>query len=476
MPRKAPDPALVLNPHPPSTTLTRWLYDELRAAILGGRLRRGARLPATRDLAALYTLSRRVVVNVYEQLRDEGYLESRTGAGTAVSRQVPEDYLARAPRRDAPVRPADRTPAFFRRPARPFRPIEPALDEFPVTAWARVSAHVLRRIGTQSLAGGDIAGAGPLREEIAAYLGASRGVVCAADQIVVVSGAQQSLDLLARLLIRPGDPVWMEDPGYTGAVEAFRIARARIVPVRVDDDGLDPAHGKRLCPRPKAVYLTPAHQFALGSTLALERRFDLLKWAHTAGAVLIEDDYDSEFRFSGRPLPALKGLDGADSVFLLGSFNKVLFPSLRLGYMVVPDAWMDRVLALRFQTDRYPPSLSQAILARFMAEGHFARHLRRMRELYGHRREALHRDVNRYLKGVLRVPRIQAGLNTPAFLTNGMNSADAAARAAAAELEAWPLDRFALRRRDIHGFLLGFAAFNEREIRTGVLALARALA
>jgi GntR family transcriptional regulator/MocR family aminotransferase len=269
--------------------------------------------------------------------------------------------------------------------------------------------------------------------------------------------------------------VWIEDPGYSGAREAFENAGARIVPVRVDDHGLDPAIGRRLCPRPKAVYLTPAHQFVLGTTLSLERRFDLLRWAGTSGAVLIEDDYDSEFRFSGRPVPAMKSLDDAGAIFLIGTFNKVLFPALRLGYIVVPDAWIDAVIALRYQSDRYPPAVPQAILARFIEDGHFARHLRRMRELYGRRRQALAEDLHRYLRGALEVPDITAGLSTPAYLLNGMSGRHAATLATEAQLETWSLDRFALKRRDLRGLLLGFAAFTPREIRAGVQTLARAL-
>jgi GntR family transcriptional regulator/MocR family aminotransferase len=427
-------------------------------------------------MASVYGISRRVVVNVFEQLQAEGYLTSRVGAGTVVGEHVPEDYATRSSTPSLPPVQLDRTLAIYRRPARPFRPIEPALGEFPVSIWSKTAAKALRQISIRSLAGGDLAGSSLLREEIARYLGSSRGVTCSADQIVIVSGTQQALDLLARLLLQPGDPVWMEDPGYVGAVEVFRNAKAKIIPVRVDEHGLDPMRGRRLCARPKVVYLTPAHQFGLGTTLSLERRFDLLQWSAASGAILWEDDYDSEFRFSGRPVPAMKSLDGGDSVFLLGTFNKILFPSLRLGYIVVPNSWIDRLLALRFQIDRYPPFIPQAVLGRFMAEGHFARHLRRMRSLYAQRCAALQCEAARYLKGALALPEIQAGLCTPAYLTNGMTSREASERAAAAGLEGWPLDAGSLKRRDLRGLMLGFAAFNEQEIRNGVLGLARALA
>jgi GntR family transcriptional regulator / MocR family aminotransferase len=243
------------------------------------------------------------------------------------------------------------------------------------------------------------------------------------------------------------------------------------VPVRVDEHGLDPVHGRRRSARPAAVYLTPAHQFCLGVSLSPERRVDLVRWASTTGSVLVEDDYDSEFRYSGPPLPALRGLEGAASAFLLGTFSKVLFPSLRLGYMVVPDAWLDRVLALRYQLDLYPPTISQAVLTDFLADGHFARHLRRMRELYGTRRAALQDAVGRYLGGALRLPEIHAGLSTPAYFARGIASREVVERGRPAGLDLQPLDRYAIERRDLRGLLLGFAAFTERQIRDAVVAL-----
>jgi GntR family transcriptional regulator / MocR family aminotransferase len=471
MPRRAPEPALILGKRSPRASIGGWLYDELRAAILGGTLPRGARLPATRDLAQRQGVSRGVVVAVFEQLRDEGYLTSRVGAGTTVRPRVPEDYLIGGERPAPPARPRGGEG----RPVRPFCPIEPAVAELPMKTWARLSARVLSRIGPRALSRGTPAGSIALREAVAGYLATSRGVACSPDHIVIVSGVQQGLDLIARTVIRPGDPVWIEDPGYGGAVDAFRNARARIVPVRVDDDGLDPAHGRRRCARPRAVYLTPAHQFCLGSALSLDRRLELVRWAGATGTVLVEDDYDSEFRFSGRPLPALRGLGGADSVFLLGTFNKALFPSLRLGYMVVPDAWTDRIVALRYQTDLYPPAIAQAVLAAFIEEGHFARHLRRMRELYGARRAALERAVDRRFGGALRLPEIQAGLSTPAYLPRGVSTRLVVERGARYGLDLWPLDRYALERRDLRGLLLGFAAFTERQLSDAVVDLARAI-
>jgi GntR family transcriptional regulator/MocR family aminotransferase len=477
---------IILRPKPTGVTLTRWLYDEIRAAILSGRLQRGSRLPASREFAAQQGVSRHIVVNVFDQLIEEGYLSGRVGSCTRVREQIPDDFLAQSHSKSIPqIAPpragilsagrAARSPEGYDRPVRPFRLTEPALDEFPLATWNRIVRRVSRLTTAHSLAGGEWAGSASLRVAVAAYLGASRGVSCTAENIIIVSGTQQSLDLLARLLTSPGDAVWLEDPCYIGAVDAFRLAGARLIPVRVDEDGINPAHGGRQDPEPKAIYVTPAHQFGLGVTLSYDRRFELLRLASKRGTVLIEDDYDSEFRFSGRPLPALKGMGGADSVFLLGSFNKTMFPSLRLGYMVVPDAWIDRVLAQRYRSDRYPPTMSQEVMAAFMEDGHFGRHLRRMREIYGARHAILERYVERYLDGVLKLPEIRAGLNTPAFLVNGMSARKAAELAARQGVEAWPIDRYTIRRRDLRAIMLGFAAFNEKQIRTGVQSLAQAL-
>jgi len=221
--------------------------------------------------------------------------------------------------------------------------------------------------------------------------------------------------------------------------------------------------------------MTPAHHYPLGSALSLDRRVELLRWAAATKAILIEDDYDSEFRYTGQPLPAMKGLRGADSVFLLGTFNKALFPTLRLGYMVVPDAWLDRVLALRYQTDLYPPALTETVLAAFIESGQFARHLRRMRELYGQRHKLLRREIERTLAGVVELPAFEAGFSTPAYLPRRISVADVVARGAQLGLDLWRLDRCAIRRRDLHGLILGFAAFSERQLRDAIGLLARAI-
>jgi len=476
MPKDVSCLQLALHERAPGTTLTRWLYQELRRAILDRRLPPGTRLPATRDFALQYGVSRGTVVTVFEQLQAEGYLIGRVGAGTRINERLSQDVL----KKPAPQPRIRKLPAPIRglstaRPAHPFRPYEPALTEFPVKIWARVASRRLRRASSSLLAGGDPRGYAPLREAIAAYLGSSRGVNCSADTVVMVSGVQQGLDLIARLLIKPGEAVWVEDPGYFGAIAAFRQAGAKIIPVPVDEGGLSVSRGEQLCKAARAAYLTPTHQFPLGMAMPVERRIAVLKWARESGAFLIEDDYDSEYRFEGRPMPALQGLDKAGSVIFLGSFNKVLFPSLRLGYLVLPPALLDPLLALRLGVDLHPPSLDQAILCDFMTEGHLGRHIRRMRDLYANRLAALQHEARRYLAGLLDVSPIQAGLNTPGFLRNGMESRQAEQVAANHGIEAPGLDRFTLGRGQVEGLLLGFAAFDEREICRGIVTLAAAL-
>lgn len=476
MSKQISSPELALSERPAKSTLTRWLYEELRRAILDGRLRPATRLPATRDFARQYSISRGTVTTAFEQLQGEGYLVSQVGSGTRVNERLPAHLFGMRTQQTLPRKiPAPIRALPFSRPPLPFRPYEPAVSEFPMEIWARVAGRRLRRSSASLLAIGEVAGYEPLREAIAQYLGSSRGVNCSSNQIAIVSGVQQGLDLLARILVKPGECVWMEDPGYFGAKAVFSNVGARIIPVPVDEHGLSVSRGRQLCGRAKAAYLTPAHQCPLGMAMSLERRLDILAWARDAKAFILEDDYDSEYRFDGRPVPALQGLDRNGSVILLGSFNKVLFPSLRMGYVVLPEILIDPFHRLRSGADMFPSGLNQAILCDFIVEGHFGRHIRRMRELYAQRLAVLQSSVRRYLKGLLDVRPIQAGLNTAGFLRNAMTSQQAEAAASAKGIEAVAISRFTLKRTDVHGLLLGFAAFDEPEIRRGIINLTAAL-
>jgi GntR family transcriptional regulator / MocR family aminotransferase len=300
-------------------------------------------------------------------------------------------------------------------------------------------------------------------------------VRCTFDQIIVVSGVQQALDLLARLLLKRDDPVWMEDPGYFGASIAFDNVGAKIIPVPIDEQGLCVSAGMKLNAQAKGVYVTPAHQFPLGMTMSLERRMTVLNWASRAGAFVIEDDYDSEYRFEGRPVPALQSLDRGSNVILIGSFSKLLFPSLRIGYVVLPPSLVDFFLAFRYRTDFRSVSLDQAVLCDFITGGHLGRHLRRMRDLYSTRLAALIDEGRKHLKGLLEISSVQAGLYTAGFLENGMTSRRAEKRAKARGVDVIALDRFTVKCPDPEGLLLGFAAFDEVTIRKGLIELAAAL-
>lgn len=464
-------------------TLTGWLYGELRSAILDGRLAPGARLPASRDFAGQYGLSRGTVVSVLERLQAEGYVTSRTGFGTWVNRvETP-----------VPPRPAAITPAYVRRvlstyqrpqpwidqafagAIRPFRIGVPAINEFPSEVWGRIAAGRARNFRSWLKKEADRRGYRPLREAIAEYLRTSRGVRCTAEQIVLVSGIQQALDLLARLLLKKGDSIWMEDPGYFGARIAFDSVGARMIPVPVKEDGMSVSAGIRISPHARGAYVTPAHQFPLGSTMSLGQRMALLNWASRTGAFVIEDDYDSEYRFEGPPVPALQSLDNHSSVIFIGSFSKTLFPALRVGYVVLPMPLIDPFLGLRYRTDFRNSSFDQAVLCDFILDGHLARHLRRMRNLYAERLATLMEAAKQHLDGLLEISNVRAGLYTIGYLKNQMTSRQAEKLAAAHDIEVLAVDRCTLRCPDPGALLLGFGGFNESAIRQGIVRLAKAL-
>lgn len=458
-------------------TLSAWLYGGLRRAILDGRLKAGTRLPATRDFARQYGASRGIVVNVFEQLKSDGYISCRVGAGTWVNHRLPKIASTAARPLTVPpkVLPEPLTGLSFAGPPKPFRMGEADTTHFPSTTWIRVAGQRLRHLPGWLEVRDDGRGYRPLCEAVANYLATSRGVKCNADQVAIVSGVQQGLDLLARLLLRPGDPVWLEDPGYFGAAIAFRNAGAKIVPVPLDEQGISIEMGWKKCPRPKGAYVTPGHQFPLGMTMSLERRLELIAWANREGVFVIEDDYDGEFRFAGRPIPTLQSLDNGGNVIVVGTFNKLLFSSLRLGYVVLPATLIEAFMALRFGMDLRVTNLDQAVLCDFIVEGHLGRHIRRMRELYAERLDALLGAGKRYLKGAMEIGSVRAGLYTAGFLQNGMSSQDAERTLTRSGIETLGMHRFTLGGDDPRGVVLGFAAFDEKEIRRGVVRMARAL-
>jgi GntR family transcriptional regulator / MocR family aminotransferase len=476
---------LVLRAREPGAGAARWLALAVRDEILDGRLRPGARLPSTRDLARQYDLSRGTVVSAFDQLRAEGYITGTTGAGTYVNEVLPDDLLrvsrapsARATALEPPRRRlsafagrASLFPGFSPRPTRAFRTDLPALDLFPTAIWAQLAGRRLRRASAQLLLGCEPMGYRPLQEAVTEYLVSSRGVKCEPHQVAIVSGTQEALDLAARLFLDAGDRVCVENPGYPGAAGAFRAAGAKVAPLPVDEEGATVPTAAFV----RLAYVTPGHQFPLGMVMSLTRRLAILEWARVANAIVFEDDYDSEYRYTGRPMPALQGLDRHGVVLFSGSFSKVLFPGLRLGYLVVPPDLVDRVAAVQSIRMRHAPVISQAVLADFIAEGHFARHVRRMREVYAERLGVLLDASRAELAGALQITGVEAGLQTAAWLAGDVNADRVATLAAKRDVDIAPLSRYTRGPVARPGLQLGFAAVDPTEIRRGVRVLASVL-
>ncbi|HEV8195454.1 MAG TPA: PLP-dependent aminotransferase family protein [Gemmatimonadales bacterium] len=467
------------------------VYTGIRQRILEGRLPAGGGLPSTRALARDLCVSRSTVIQAYEQLRLEGYAQGRVGAATRVAVSLPDRSL-RAPAggftpRRAAVHPGrasaralevtalnTRSPDLMDEAPRAFRAGVPAVDIFPVDTWGRLMARRWRMVQAKSLSYGRPFGFLPLRQALTEYLGSARGVRCDPEQVLIVNGSQQGLDLAARVLLDPGDKVWLEDPGYNGARGAFAAAGASGVAVPVDEEGLVVREGRRLAPDARVAFVTPSRQLPLGVALSLARRLELLEWAGGSGSWIFEDDYDSEFRYVGRPLGALHGLDAHGCVIYAGTFSKVTFPSVRLGYLVVPPALVDVFAAVRSFADFSPPWLTQAVMTDFMTGGHFERHIRRMRALYKERQDTLVAQGRRELAGVLDIQPSDAGMTLLAWLPPGVSDVAAAAAAREHRVDVLPLSSFC--GRSIRpGLLLGYAGVREREIKDATVRLAQAL-
>jgi GntR family transcriptional regulator/MocR family aminotransferase len=478
----------------------RRLYEALREAILAGRLLPGTRLPATRALAEELGVARQTVVLVYERLLSEGYAVGRVGAGTFVSGALlaapgvqEASGAGSAPPGGEGARMGARLPrsrwsaraAAVASPAAPprrlafdFRTGVPDWEAFPHARWRWLLSRRWRSAAAApDLSGyGDPAGYRPLREALAAYLARSRGLRCDADQVLIVSGSQQGLDLLARVCLDVGDTAAVEDPGYPPARAICTAAGASILPVAVDDEGLVVAALRGQAAMPRLLYVTPSHQYPTGVTLSLRRRLELLEWAAAAGTLVVEDDYDSEFRYSGRPLPALQGLDERGCVAYVGSCSSVLFPPLRIGWIVAPRRLFAPLVAAKWLADRQTATLDQQVLADFIASGDFTRHLRRSRRLYGGRRGALAAAVATHLPPACRLTGDAAGLQTLLVLPDGIAEAAVVAGAAAHEVGLEGTSAcFAGSGAPRPGVLLGFAALTESAIDEGIRRLGHVL-
>lgn len=461
------------------------VYDAFRSAILARSLRAGERIPSTRSLASELRISRMPVLNAYAQLLAEGYFESREGSGTFVSSSLPgllkpaKEHSTESARLREMPRPIAQLSSRIPRYERPvwlrgqgaFSVSQPAVDTFPLSAWSKLVARYWRNLHLNALQYGDPMGFKELREAIANYLRASRSVRCEWQQIMIVSGSQQALDISARALLDPGSPVWVEEPGYWLARHILMAAGCRLIPVPVDEDGLSVETGMERCRKARAAFVAPSHQYPLGATMSASRRLQLLEWAQGAGSWIVEDDYDSEFRYDSKPIASLQGLDHSSRVIYIGTFSKVLFPSLRVGYIVIPSDLVDHFVAVRHAMDVSPPHQVQPVLAEFIKEGRFSRHIRKTRLVYGERRKILVDCLREELGSVLQVHGAEAGLHLTVTLPRGYRDRALSAQAARKNLWLWPLSPSYLGTRSSQGFILGFGGTSAAEIPDAVRQL-----
>ncbi len=467
------------------------LYVLLRDLILAGGFAVGERLPASRTLARDLGLSRTTVIEAFDRLTAEGLIESRVGAGAFVSKALqaarprlpasaaPEPGGARPPPRlsRAMTQAVGRFAERQRLPsnARAFTTALPAFEAFPMAIWARLAAKHWRSSRNDVMGYGAPFGHAPLRQAIALHLRANRGISCEAEQIFIVGGAQQAFHLIGTTLLDPGDKVWFENPGAIGARNSLIAAGADLVPVPVDEHGLCVAEGLKLSPQFRLAFVTPSHQQPLGTVMSLERRFALLHAAEQAGAWIIEDDYDGEFSFGGAPLPTLKSVDTTGLVIYVGTFSKSLFPSLRLGYLLAPPALVDTLNSIMNKLLNGVPTSTQAVVAEFIDEGHFAAHLRRMRRIYAERHEALCRAARRELAGALDIVPSHSGLHTIGWLSGAASEQSVVAAAEQRDVTVSPITRFAIAPVHACGLVLGFGGVSPQQIENGVQVLAAVL-
>jgi GntR family transcriptional regulator/MocR family aminotransferase len=466
-----------------SAPLHRQIYDQWRQGVLTGRFRCAERVPSTRELSAALAVSRSTVTLAYDQLISEGYLESTRGSGTFVCRKLPDELLRpnhkqiqrgeeppeiRLSRYGAGLNHdfsyAKAAPGFIG-----FTQWRPDLALFPIDIWRKLVMRRLRSAAPELFDYSDeSSGYGPLRNEIAAYVSRSRAVRCTPEQVTIVNGSAQGIDLCARLLLDPGDEVAIENPGYHGAHRIFAGYGARLRPARIDENGIVIGDlGKA-----RLVYVTPSHQFPTGVAMSLTRRLELIEWSRRHNAVLMEDDYDSEYRYSGPPLPSLQGLATGVAVVYIGTFSKVMFPSLRIGYIIAPPGLVARVRRAKWLADRQTPVPEQAALADFISEGHLERHIRRMRRICGKRRDALVESLDRHFGDRVQIRGDAAGMH---LLVRFRDHAQIAGKAAAAKIQLVSSAGSYLTEPPRGEYILGFSSISERSIREGIRRLAESI-
>ena len=467
------------------TPLSRQLYMQVRAGVLAGALAPGTKLPSSRAMSSRLKLARASVVAAYEQLLAEGYIEGRAGSGTYISNDlaglVARPSRPRAVRKARPIPGAAQAFAEFAQSTaqadvRPFNTGRTLVDARTVDVWRKLTHRAARSLGPDDLGYTDPCGLIVLRRSICDYLRTARAVRCGPEQIVVTAGTQHAIDIAIRVLLAPGDEVWVEDPGYFMTHRQLLLANMRLRPVPVDAQGIRIEAGLRAAPKARAAFVTPSHQFPTGVQLSMARRLELLAWARESGAYVVEDDYVSEFRYSGPPLASLQGLDEDERVIYVGTLNKALFPGLRLGYAVVPHALLPAFVSARYLLDRQPPSLYQAVAAEFLAEGHFAAHIRRMRALYREQRDALAQTLIRRAGEHLDVDVPDQGMHLIAYLKNGASDTQVEDEARRAGIVLRAMSRFYRRAEPRPALMLGFSGFPRALIVPAAARLARIVA
>lgn len=473
-----------------STPLYRQLYLQIRQQILAGRLPGGTRLPSTRTLGKEQALARITILNAFDQLIAEGFLISRPGAGTFVcdeweSRDAAADEQRKPPRLSSLSQSvlslrSDHFSGISYAAWEPncptsFLPSHTAFDAFPLHVWKRLVNRHLRQPTKAILGYGELKGLLSLREAIAEYVYDARGIDCDAGQVVILSGAQQAFNLLGMLLLDPQDSIWMEDPGHISARIALQAQGCRMVPLRIDEQGIDVQQGLRECPQARLAFTTPSRQHPLGTTMSYARRQELIEWAARGQRWIIEDDCDSEFNYAGRPLPALYAMDQWARVIYVGTFSKVLYPSLRLGYVVLPQALVEPFCAMRAVMDRSPSTLLQAVTADFIREGHFLGHIRRMRALYQARQDCLLSALQQRLGNFMELKPVTAGMHLIGWLAPELDDDAIAKELARHQIHTYALNDYCMKRYLPPGLLIGFAGTPVEQAREKVEALAQAL-
>lgn len=458
--------------------LLQQIYLSLRGAILQKNLAGGSRLPSTRQLADRLGVSRTSVLSAYDRLLAEGYIEGRTGSGTYVSRDVSETVIAPTTMARKGGRPASRrlsdAGARYRQIAHslsapdhvPFSPGCSLVDAITIEAWRRIGTRQLKTLEQVNLHYANPIGELSLRTEVAHYLRAARAVRCEPEQIVIVSGAQQAIDLSLRVLLNPNDPVWVEDPGYHGAHAALSAVGANIIPVPVDENGLMVSAGLAAEPDARAAYITPSHQYPTGVVMPMRRRLEILAWARDHDAWIIEDDYDSEFRYVGRPLASLQGIDGDSRVIYVGTLSKMLFPGTRIGFAVVPRDLVDVFAGAKFVADRQPPTLLQAMVTDFMRQGLLNGHIRRMRQRYREARDVVVEAITRHIGDLVDIEIPECGIQLAIHFKADISDVEVARQARQQGIVVKPVSQLYLKAAPRQGLLLGYSGFDLHKLRT----------